>query len=188
MEPTTIIAIGSAAYAIGDTLGTMISEVIGNGGLALSVINVTEGTTLRLVHQSSDNDSGSHGKWIGDPILPHDIKKSEKTECQSAKCKNALCGNTNGLVYKAMKAGAEPAYLWISWCAPYAGKTYYHIQWTTTWDAEADPHKLLKGIGSRKPTDTVHQAVDGMQKASLGTSYHATGTFGTAPLKVVVHD
>lgn len=189
MDPTTIIAIGTTAFSIGEKLDGMISHAIGNGALALHVINASQNTTLYLEYQSGVGDKGSHGKWIGDkhPILT--IKPKESSQFESSKSKKAASGNTNGVVYKAVKAGCPPAYLWIVWCMPYLGRGYYRIEWKDTWDAKNDPNKLLADVKkSKKDFKDSNHTIDGLQKVSSPKGYNATGTFGTAPLKVVVHD
>lgn len=209
-----MIAIGSAVYTIGNMLSDVVADAIGNDGLALIVVNATNKTTLRLVHQSGAGDKNRCGDWAGDkhPLIV--VKPKQDSSFSSHKRNKETEGNTNGVVFAAIKDDKTIAYLRICWNVPIFGKATYQIEWSPTWNETTDRNTLLSSVASFKPgakakkikaaqekdTQAVSKAVaakeeeeillaaDGLQRVEFSKELAATGTFGTAPLKVVVHD
>jgi hypothetical protein len=187
MEPTTVIALTTAAASLADTLVSTWSDVIGKCEMLVCIVNATEDVNLKLVYQSEPTNSGQHGKFVKEPagevILPR-----ENQSISSAKRSWETYGNCNGVVYRA-QVGKVAHYLTLCWENPYSGQPYYHIGWSNSWSRDEMDAKLLQGLAKRQVADPERHSIYGIQRVETSDKrLKASASFGIAPLKVVVHN
>lgn len=190
MEPATVIALTTAAIGLADKLVDTWSAVIGKDEMVVNIVNGIPDITMKLVYLSEDDDSEQHGKFVAEPaseVLP----SGKNCIISSAKGNWTTYGNTNGVVYRVSKTGCQDKFLWICWENPYSGTPFYHIQFKDSWSRDDMRGSLLVGVEKRSVDSATLYSVRGMQrimtKFSDGTKVQATGVFGTAPLKIVIH-
>ena len=116
MDPATVLAVVEGietAIDLGDKICSTWSQINGDKGLIVSLANYAPDVTLEIVYQSEDDDDDQHGKFF-EQVPVAKIPPGDCKLFKSVKSNWSATGNTNGVVYRATKKGADaPRYLHI---------------------------------------------------------------------------